>query len=78
MYNIFWHNICRINYNIESITEAIRYEVEACDSLLGFHLFHSLGGRTSSGLGSLILNEIRDEYPDQIISTFSIFPSKKS
>lgn len=62
---------------IESITEAIRYEAEACDSLLGFHLFHSLGGGTGSGLGSLILNEIHDEYPDQIISTFSIFPSKK-
>lgn len=60
---------------IESITEAIRYEAEACASLLGFHLFHSLGGGTGSGLGLLILNEIRDEYPDQIISTFSLFPS---
>jgi hypothetical protein len=29
-------------------------QVEACDSLQGFMLLHSLGGGTGSGLGSYI------------------------
>lgn len=62
---------------IESIMESIREEAEACESISGFHLFHSLGGGTGSGLASMIMNELRDEYPDQITSTFSVLPSQK-
>lgn len=62
---------------IETIKEIIRKETELCDMLSGFHLFHSLGGGIGSGLGCLILKELRDEYPEQVLSTFSIFPSKK-
>jgi hypothetical protein len=32
-------------------------QVEACDSLQGFMLLHSLGGGTGSGLGSYILQQ---------------------
>ena len=38
---------------------------------------HSLGGGTGSGMGTLILSKIREEYPDRIISTFSVVPSPK-
>lgn len=38
---------------------------------------HSLGGGTGSGMGTLILNKIREEYPDRIMNTFSIVPSPK-
>ncbi len=41
-------------------------------------MVHSLGGGTGSGLGSLILIKLREEYPDKDISCFSIFPSKKA
>jgi hypothetical protein len=37
----------------------------------------ALGGGTGSGLGSLLLGKIREEYPDQMLATFSIFPSPK-
>lgn len=43
----------------------------------GFQLTHSLGGGTGSGMGTLILSKIRDEYPDRIISSFSVLPSPK-
>lgn len=38
---------------------------------------HSLGGGTGSGMGTLILEKLRDEYPDRIMSTFSVVPSPK-
>ena len=34
-------------------------------SLQGFQLVHALGGGTGSGLGSLLINRIREEYPDK-------------
>merc|ERR1712194_357209 len=43
----------------------------------GFQLVHSLGGGTGSGMGTLLISKIREEYPDRIMSTFSIIPSPK-
>jgi tubulin beta len=40
-------------------------------------LTHSLGGGTGSGLGTLLVSKIREEYPDRIMSTFSVVPSPK-
>ncbi|XP_025241738.1 tubulin beta-8 chain isoform X5 [Theropithecus gelada] len=42
-----------------------------------FQLTHSLGGGTGSGMGTLLLSKIREEYPDRIINTFSILPSPR-
>lgn len=38
---------------------------------------HSLGGGTGSGMGTLLINKIREEYPDRIMTTFSVMPSPK-
>jgi len=38
---------------------------------------HSLGGGTGSGLGTLLLSKIREEYPDRIMATYSVVPSPK-
>ena len=62
---------------IDSAMDAVRKEAEDCDCLQGFQLIHSLGGGTGSGMGSLLLSKIRQEYPDKIIATFSVFPSPK-
>ena len=40
-------------------------------------MFHSLGGGTGSGLGTLILNLLREEYPDRIFASVSVLPSPK-
>ncbi|KAI9580791.1 hypothetical protein GQX74_013056 [Glossina fuscipes] len=53
-------------------------ESEGCDCLQGFQLAHSLGGGTGSGLGTLLISKIREEYPDRIMNTFSVVPSPKS
>jgi len=62
---------------IDEVMDAIRKEAESCDCLQGFMIFHSLGGGTGSGMGTLIMSKIRDEYPDRMITAFSVFPSNK-
>ncbi|KAF0755420.1 tubulin beta chain [Aphis craccivora] len=54
-----------------------RKEVEGCDCLQGFQLTHSLGGGTGSGMGTLLISKIREDYPDRIMTTYSIVPSPK-
>lgn len=46
-----------------------------CDCLHGLQVIHSIGGGTGAGLGSLLVSKVRDEYPDNIINTFSVVPS---
>jgi hypothetical protein len=41
----------------------------------GFLLTHSIGGGSGSGLGSLILERLRQAYPKKKIFTFSVAPS---
>jgi tubulin beta len=62
---------------IDSVLDIVRKEAEGCDCLQGFQLAHSLGGGTGSGMGTLLLSKIREEYPDRIMSTFSVVPSPK-
>ena len=57
--------------------DAVRREVEACDSLEGFQVLQSMGGGTGSGLGSLCISTLKDIYGDCLIQTFPIFPSPK-
>ncbi|CAF1284525.1 unnamed protein product [Adineta steineri] len=60
---------------VDSLLDIVRKESESCDCLQGFQLTHSLGGGTGSGMGTLIISKVREEYPDRIMMTFSVFPS---
>lgn len=62
---------------MEPVMDAVRREVEQTDSLQGFQIAHSLGGGTGSGMGTLLMSTIRDEYSDRMISTYSVLPSPK-
>ena len=46
--------------------------------LAGFQVAHSLGGGTGSGMGTLLISKIREEYPDRMMLTFSVVPSPKA
>merc|ERR1711897_49670 len=63
---------------IDSVLDVVRKEAESCDCLQGFQVCHSLGGGTGSGMGSLLISKIREEYPDRMTCTFSVVPSKKA
>lgn len=62
---------------IDIVLDLTRKEVESAKCLQSFQLVHSLGGGTGSGMGTLLMQKIRDEYPDRIMATFSIIPSPR-
>lgn len=62
---------------VDSVLDVVRKEAEGCDSMQGFQLTHSLGGGTGSGMGTLLISKIREEYPDRIMNSFSVVPSPK-
>ncbi|CAL1263483.1 unnamed protein product [Larinioides sclopetarius] len=53
---------------VDSVMDVVRKESEGCDCLQGFQLTHSLGGGTGSGMGTLLISKIREEYPDRLTS----------
>ena len=62
---------------VDSVMDVVRKEAENCDMLQGFQITHSLGGGTGAGMGTLLISKIREEYPDRMMSTFSVMPSPK-
>ena len=62
---------------VDSVLDVVRKESESSDCLQGFQLTHSLGGGTGSGMGTLLISKIREEYPDRIMNTYSVVPSPK-
>ncbi|KAI8120498.1 Tubulin beta-3 chain [Lucilia cuprina] len=62
---------------VDNVLDVVRKECENCDCLQGFQLTHSLGGGTGSGMGTLLISKIREEYPDRIMNTYSVVPSPK-
>ncbi len=62
---------------IDSVLDVCRKEAESCDCLQGFQISHSLGGGTGSGMGTLLISKLREEYPDRVMVTFSVIPSPK-
>ena len=62
---------------VDKVVDSLRTEIEACDCAQGIQLFHSTGGGTGAGLGTLTIAKIREEFPDRVMSTFSVVPSAK-
>jgi len=62
---------------IDNVLEVVRKEAEQTDCLQGFQICHSLGGGTGSGMGTLLLAKIKEEFPDRMMCTFSVMPSPK-
>eukprot|EP01083_Nonionella_stella_P219128 785207_1 len=50
---------------IDEAVDIIRHETEGRDCPQGFQLTQSIGGGTGSGMGTLLLLKIRDNYPDR-------------
>nr|AJQ24570.1 beta-tubulin TubP [Atkinsonella hypoxylon] len=63
---------------VEEVIDVVRREAEGCEILQGFQITHSLGGGTGSGMGTLLLSKIREEFPDRMLATFSVLPSAQT
>lgn len=62
---------------MDCILNVTRQSVEKCDCLQGFQMTHSIGGGCGSGMGSLLLKNLKEEYCDRIVNTFTVIPSAK-
>ena len=52
-------------------------ETKDCDCPQGFQLTQFIGGGTELGMSTLLLLNNKDNYPDRITTTFSVYPSPK-
>ncbi|KAK6837740.1 hypothetical protein RU639_001554 [Aspergillus parasiticus] len=61
---------------IDEAMDMVRREAEECECLQGFQIIHSVSWGTGGGMGALLISRLRDEFPDRVITTFSVFPSR--
>ncbi|KAL6059486.1 structural constituent of cytoskeleton [Balamuthia mandrillaris] len=60
---------------VEVVLEKVRKLTENCEGLQGFLVFHSVGGGTGSGFGSLLLEKLSIDYGKKSKLDFCVFPS---
>ncbi|CAD5230835.1 unnamed protein product [Bursaphelenchus okinawaensis] len=61
---------------MKSLMDIVQREAEASDKIESFMLTHSVSGGTGSGMGSRLLESLRDAYPKKMVQTYSVFPVK--
>lgn len=54
--------------------DAIRKQAEMCNSFAGLFIFHSMGGGTGSGLTTLLMQKLTQEYNKKHKLEFVIYP----
>jgi len=60
---------------VDITLDRIRKLVDACTGLQGFLIFHSVGGGTGSGFGSLLLERLSVDYGKKSKLDFCVYPS---
>ncbi|GAM26554.1 hypothetical protein SAMD00019534_097290 [Acytostelium subglobosum LB1] len=60
---------------IDKTMDRVDKMVDECDGLQGFMVFHSVGGGTGSGFGSLLLQQLSTKYGKKSKLDFCIYPS---
>lgn len=60
---------------VDPVMEQIRRMVDNCEGLQGFLIFHSFGGGTGSGFGSLLMDRLDAEFGKKSKLEFSIYPA---
>eukprot|EP00917_Polyrhabdina_sp_WS-2016_P004941 GHVP01011357.1.p1 GENE.GHVP01011357.1~~GHVP01011357.1.p1 ORF type:complete len:457 (+),score=76.06 GHVP01011357.1:40-1371(+) len=60
---------------IDPTVEQIRKLSEQCTGLQGFLIFHSFGGGTGSGFGSLLMERLSSDYGKKSKLEFSVYPA---
>ncbi|KFY14083.1 hypothetical protein V492_02863 [Pseudogymnoascus sp. VKM F-4246] len=76
------NNYARGHYTIgkelvDTVVDKVRRVADNCSSLQGFLIFHSFGGGTGSGFGSLLLERLSTDYGKKCKLEFAIYPSPR-
>eukprot|EP01060_Flectonema_neradi_P007145 TRINITY_DN1496_c0_g1_i1.p1 TRINITY_DN1496_c0_g1~~TRINITY_DN1496_c0_g1_i1.p1 ORF type:complete len:441 (+),score=54.49 TRINITY_DN1496_c0_g1_i1:100-1422(+) len=58
----------------EQVLDCIRLESERCDCLSGFQLTHSIAGGTGSGASSKVCENLRENFPAKLYTSYSVIP----
>ncbi|KAI9188697.1 alpha-tubulin [Blastocladiella emersonii ATCC 22665] len=74
------NNYARGHYTIgkeivDTVLDRVRKLADNCTGLQGFLIFHSFGGGTGSGLGSLLLERLSVDYGKKSKLEFSVYPA---
>ena len=59
----------------DTVIERIRRVADNCSSLQGFLIFHSFGGGTGSGFGSLLLERLSTDFGKKCKLEFAVYPA---
>lgn len=62
---------------LEEVLENIRKQVECCECIQSFFVFHSFGGGTGSGFTSLLLDHIASEFTSKSRLGCAVYPSPR-
>ncbi|KAA0164931.1 hypothetical protein FNF28_03665 [Cafeteria roenbergensis] len=75
--NNWAHGFCEYGPQYgDAILERVRTALEACESPQSFFVLHSMGGGTGSGLGTYILGQLHDAFPELYRFVSPVFPSE--
>lgn len=74
------NNYARGHYTIgkelvDKVIDKVRRVADNCSSLQGFLIFHSFGGGTGSGFGSLMMERLSLDYGKKCKLEFAVYPS---
>ncbi|KAI8057799.1 alpha-tubulin [Syncephalis plumigaleata] len=74
------NNYARGHYTIgkdvlDNVVHRVRRLAEDCEGLQGFIMFHSFGGGTGSGFGSLLMERLSNEYGKKTKLEFAVYPA---
>lgn len=58
----------------ENIMECLRCESEGRDTITSYHVLHSVAGGTGSGVGCLVAEAVKDEYPHVVLQHSLVWP----
>ncbi|CAO3597938.1 unnamed protein product [Absidia cylindrospora] len=60
---------------VDSVLDRVRKLADNCSGLQGFLVFHSFGGGTGSGFGSLLMERLSVDYGKKSKLEFSVYPA---
>lgn len=61
---------------IDLVMDRIRLTADQCQGLQGFIIFRAYGGGTGTGLGTLMLEKLHEDYATKSRVEFAIYPSQ--
>lgn len=76
------NNYARGRYTVgremaDTVTDRLQKIADSCNGLQGFFIFHSLGGGTGSGLTSLLMESLVNEFPKKSRLEVIVYPAPK-